>query len=93
MNPQQEIDEIFESKAFERPLYYSYPGGLRFGLSETGTCIEQFLTALRKARVIARTCFQRRDRCLFACGLAPAPIRLPIDRSSQNCGRLASRYL
>ncbi|XGB43246.1 MAG: DUF3885 domain-containing protein [Nodosilinea sp. LVE1205-7] len=53
MSIRAEIDKIFESRAFERPLFYSYPGGLRFELSEGGTEIEQLLCSITKA---ARVC-------------------------------------
>jgi hypothetical protein len=59
VNLQREIDEVFERKAFERPLFYSYPGGLRFSLSEKGTAIEQFLLALQKARCICEDIFSK----------------------------------
>ncbi len=57
MNLQWAIDRIFEGKAFTRPLFYSLPGGLRFSLSETGSSIEQFLLALRKAAAICSDLF------------------------------------
>jgi hypothetical protein len=41
MQLQKEIEAIFEGKAFLRPLFYSYPGGLRFELSEGGSAIEE----------------------------------------------------
>ncbi|MHA3737135.1 DUF3885 domain-containing protein [Pseudomonas sp. Eth.TT006] len=66
MNLQLEIDRIFRGKAFARPLFYSYPGGLRFELSETGGVIEQFLTALRKSTEICSDIFLD-DATLVAC--------------------------
>lgn len=57
VNLQRKIDEVFGGKAFERPLFYSCPGGLRFSLSEKGTAIEQFLLALQKARCICADIF------------------------------------
>ncbi|HEX4551195.1 MULTISPECIES: DUF3885 domain-containing protein [unclassified Pseudomonas] len=66
MNLQLEIERIFEGKAFARPLFYSYPGGLRFALSETGGVIEQFLTALRKSTRICSDIFLD-DATLVAC--------------------------
>lgn len=97
MNLQQQIDEMFEGKAFERPLFYSYPGGLRFGLSETGTAIEQFLTALQKARSICEDLFPE-EGSLVVClrvrsgsnpfahrtvlaELREAGIQMPVDRA------------
>lgn len=57
MNLRNEIERAFQGTAFARPLYYSYPGGLRFELSETGGIIEQFLTALRKSTTICGDIF------------------------------------
>lgn len=51
------IDSIFEGKAFVRPLFYGYPGGLRFELSEGRGAIEQFLSGLRKAQQICADVF------------------------------------
>jgi Domain of unknown function (DUF3885) len=52
-----QIETLFQGKAFERPLFYKHPGGLRFGLSETGSHLEQFLTALRKAMTVCADVF------------------------------------
>ena len=68
---QQAIDEIFEGKAFERPLFYKYPGGLRFELSEGGTAIEQFLTAMKKSRAICEDIFDT-EGALVACLRVPS---------------------
>jgi hypothetical protein len=57
MRLRSEIESIFEGKAFLRPLFYSYPGGLRFELSEGSSAIEQFLLALRKATTICADIF------------------------------------
>ena len=51
------IEETFLGRAFLRPLFYSYPGGLRFALSEGGHAIDQFLTAHQKAAEICRDLF------------------------------------
>jgi Domain of unknown function (DUF3885) len=45
MGFRDEIETTFSEKAFLRPLFYKYPGGLRFELSEGGSFLEQFLTA------------------------------------------------
>lgn len=55
MNIPAEIERIFEGKAFERPLFYAYDGGLRFRLSESGSAIEQFLLAMKKAQAICQS--------------------------------------
>jgi hypothetical protein len=57
MNLRTEIEQTFAGKAFARPLFYSYPGGLRFELSETGGIVEQFLTAIRKSLDICADIF------------------------------------
>ncbi|WP_347905347.1 DUF3885 domain-containing protein [Pseudomonas purpurea] len=57
MSFRNQIEEIFQGKAFARPLFYSYPAGLRFELSESGTAIEMFLLALQKARLICDDLF------------------------------------
>jgi len=51
------IETTFSGKAFSRPLFYAYPGGLRFELSEGGTAIELFLVAMRKAWEICSDIF------------------------------------
>lgn len=57
MKIQTQIEEKFEGKAFERPLFYRYEGGLRFELSEGGSYLNQFLTAHRKAMEICERIF------------------------------------
>ncbi|NVZ65245.1 DUF3885 domain-containing protein [Pseudomonas gingeri] len=57
MNLQNEIERIFGENIFARPLFYSYRGGLRFALSESGGNIDMFLTALRKASRICQDIF------------------------------------
>jgi hypothetical protein len=52
-----EIEDTFQGKVFERPLFYVYHHGLRFELSEGGTPIEQFLSAHRKALTICQDIF------------------------------------
>lgn len=57
MQLRSEIERVFEGKAFLRPLFYLYPEGLRFELSEGGSVINQFLLALRKAEGICADIF------------------------------------
>ena len=57
MSFRQQIEALFQGKAFERPLFYKHPGGLRFELSETGSYLEQFLRALHKAMTICADVF------------------------------------
>jgi len=61
MNHRIAIEETFLGRAFLRPLFYSYPGGLRFELSEGGHAIDQFLTAHHKASEICRDVFSGKD--------------------------------
>jgi Domain of unknown function (DUF3885) len=56
-----EIESVFEGKAFLRPLFYLYPAGLRFELSEGGSVINQFVLALRKAEGICADIFGTTD--------------------------------
>lgn len=66
MNLELEIERVFGGKAFVRPLFYSYPGGLRFALSETGGVIKQFLSALQKSTKICSDVFVG-ETALVAC--------------------------
>lgn len=52
------ISDVFQGQAFLRPLFYSYPGGLRFELSTGGTNVTMFLEAMRKAREICEAIFK-----------------------------------
>lgn len=92
-----ELERVFEGRAFVRPLFYGYPGGLRLELSQGGSAVEQFLTALDKARRVCEFVFQEAETltfvgCVHAFGsrfryrrnlraLRSAGIRLPRDRS------------
>lgn len=55
------IESTFCGKAFERPLFYAYEGGLRFELSEGGTAINQVFVALKKAEEICQSIFQGQE--------------------------------
>jgi len=57
MSIRLEIEDKFDGKAFRRPLFYTYEGGLRFELSEGGTYLNQFLAAHRKATEICSEIF------------------------------------
>lgn len=57
--------EKFGAAIFQKPLFYSYPDGLRFELSEGRTWIEQFLSAHSKAMAIASDVFADRDQLLL----------------------------
>lgn len=58
MSIREQIEEKFGGKAFERPLFYRYEGGLRFELSEDGNYLNQFLTAHQKAMRVCRQVFR-----------------------------------
>lgn len=66
MNLRDEIEAAFDGKAFLRPLFYSYPGGLRFELSKGGSPLERFLVALRKATTICADIFPA-DKPMVVC--------------------------
>ena len=66
MTLRDEIEATFGVHAFSRPTFYSNPGGLRFELSQGGSAVEQFLTALRKASAICRDVFEV-DQCVTIC--------------------------
>lgn len=89
MNLQIEIERIFGCNTFARPLFYSYPGGLRFELSESGGVIDQFLTALRKATRICNDIFHGEDElavCLRAYSDGSHFIHRPVLRALRSAG-------
>lgn len=57
MSIRAHIEKKLDGKAFERPLFYSYEGGLRFELPEGGNYLNQFLTDHRKAMEICSQVF------------------------------------
>ncbi len=57
MSIRAQIKNTFNGKAFKRPLFYSYEGGLRFELSEGGNFLNQFLTAHRKGMEVCTRIF------------------------------------
>ncbi|QXH48745.1 DUF3885 domain-containing protein [Pseudomonas xanthosomatis] len=97
MTLKQDIFNTFGPSIFERPVFYSQPGGLRFELSEQGSAIELFLQAIRKATVVCRSLFygaeplvvclqlhsnQRGDFRRIYRALDSAGIRIPAQRES-----------
>lgn len=89
MDLQIEIERIFGCNTFARPLFYSYPGGLRFELSEPGGVIDQFLTALRKATRICNDIFRGEDElvvCLRAYSNGSHFIHRPELRALRSAG-------
>ena len=97
MQLRNQIEETFGSLLFKRPLFYSYPNGLRVELSEGRTSIEQFIVALQKATTVLDDVFAESDEvvlCLathvwqsiFSCRemlseLRGAEIPIPEDRT------------
>ncbi|WP_444885844.1 DUF3885 domain-containing protein [Microbulbifer sp. PSTR4-B] len=64
MNIRESIQSQFSGKAFERPLFYTHKGGLRFELSLGGDWLDQFDLALRKSHEICEEIF---DKEIVAC--------------------------
>jgi hypothetical protein len=61
MDLRGEIERVFGHSLFDRPLFYCYPDGLRFELAEGDTALQQFLSAHRKALLIAQDAFRGSD--------------------------------
>jgi hypothetical protein len=60
------VAATFGALASARPVFYNRPGGLRFELSEGGSHLTQFLTALRKAGTICADIFDSRPSITVA---------------------------
>ena len=89
MNIQTQIENKFEGKAFRRPLFYSYEGGLRFELAEGGNYLNQFLTAHRKAMEICNQVFDGCEEitiCVKVFGGRTLLSSLSILRSLREAG-------
>lgn len=65
MDLKRKIEEIVGSP-YRFALFYNFPGGLRFGLSEGngGSPLDEVLTALRKATAICEEVFGEKDKIL-----------------------------
>jgi len=63
MNLRRKTQEIVGGP-YRYALFYNFPGGLRFGLSESGSPLDQALMALRKATVICDDVFGEEERIL-----------------------------
>lgn len=61
MRLRKSIEELFGIQACGNALFYAYPDGLRFELSEGGEPIEQVLTAMRKASLVCEDLFNAVD--------------------------------
>jgi len=68
LNLRNKLDAVFDGRAFLRPLFYSYPGGLRFELSEGSDAIAMFLTAMRKAKDICSDVFAEAETITVVLG-------------------------
>ena len=78
-----QIDQIFNGRAFERPLFYSYKGGLRIELSVGGSFTNQFITANKKANELRQLIFSEQKTisvCLKFFGSKPLLSSLSIFR-------------
>ncbi|MCP3748830.1 DUF3885 domain-containing protein [Pseudomonas sp. SBB6] len=97
MTLQLQIQQIFSGLAFARPLFYSYPQGLRFELAEGAGTLERFLLAVSKATTVCRDLFAG-EQSMVVClrvhsngngfahrdvlrDLRAAGIRIPAQRS------------
>lgn len=83
------IEDIFEGKAFMRPLFYNYEGGLRFELSQGGSYLNQFTTAHRRAMEVCRFIFSNSENivvCVKVFGGKTALSILPCLRSLKTIG-------
>jgi hypothetical protein len=63
MNFKSEIQEIV-GRPYRFALFYRFPGGLRFELSEGDSPLDQALTALRKATIVCEDVFGGEDKIL-----------------------------
>jgi len=74
MDYRKRIFDVFGPNIFSRPLFYQYPGGLRFELSPAGepSFVKQFLAAHHQAMAICEDIFT--DGSMTVC------LRLTFDR-------------
>lgn len=63
MNLKTKTQEIVGGP-YRYALFYNFPGGLRFGLSEGGSPLDQVLIALRKATLICNDVFIKEKKIL-----------------------------
>lgn len=64
MSLREDIDRVFEGKAWLRPLFYGYEGGLRFELAQSGSSIHQFRTALNRSTEVCEQVFESSPQLL-----------------------------
>lgn len=58
------IHELTGAGPYRHALFYAFPGGLRFGLSDGDSALDLMLTALHKATAIARDVLGTQDHVL-----------------------------
>lgn len=63
MNLKRKTQEIV-GQPYRYALFYNFPGGLRFELSEGGNPLDQVLTALRKATAVCEDVFAKEEKIL-----------------------------
>lgn len=63
MNLKRKTEEMLGSR-YRSALFYNFPDGLRFQLSDGGSPLDQVLTALRKATAICDDVFGDEDKIL-----------------------------
>jgi hypothetical protein len=72
MNFRKKVQEIV-GRPYRYALFYDFPGGLRFALSDGGSPLDQALAALRKATIICDDVFRGEENILVHLGtFAPA---------------------
>ncbi len=58
MELRKKVESLVDGGIYRHALFYHFPGGLRFALSEGGSALDMALTALRKASVICADAFE-----------------------------------
>jgi hypothetical protein len=69
------IEAVFGERAFARPLFYQYPGGLRFELSTGDMTISRFVSALHTATKICASIFEAEETLIVCLRVTPEASR------------------
>jgi hypothetical protein len=77
MNFRRQTQEIV-GDTYRYALFFNFPGGLRFELSEGGSPLDQALTALRKATVVCDDVFAGEERILVHLATYARPSRFAL---------------
>ncbi|WP_346837023.1 DUF3885 domain-containing protein [Microbulbifer sp. SAOS-129_SWC] len=89
MEYRKNIERVFGNHAFDHALFYQYEKALRFELSVSGSAIEMFTTAWRKAEAILSDVLSE-DNDLYACwsfyGARTYLSSLSVFREIAGCG-------